>query len=168
MMRIHELKKTHEQLSKLNLDVQQDWQKLQMQGSDLERVERKHAEMEFILREKDKTIRQDYAQIMSKLENGSEDSLQILKHQEMIQSISALLQKERKLDADTVKVQQRLDNYYALNKCENQAMGLSQTLDEDVKVIMEEPTYVVGAKDSRAARISVVLRRLPNLFSSRQ
>ena len=62
-----------------------------MQGSDLERVERKHAEMEFILREKDKTIRQDYAQIMSKLENGSEDSLQILKHQEMIQSISALL-----------------------------------------------------------------------------
>ena len=25
MMRIHELKKAHEQLSKLNLDVQQDW-----------------------------------------------------------------------------------------------------------------------------------------------
>ena len=59
--------------------------------------------MEFILREKDKKIRQDYAQILSKLDSRSQDSVELLQHQEIIESISSLLQKERSLDSETLK-----------------------------------------------------------------
>lgn len=65
--KIKELENTRSKLQNINLEVQQDWQKLQMQGSELERVERRHAEMAFILREKDKTICQEYAEIINKL-----------------------------------------------------------------------------------------------------
>ncbi len=38
-----------------------------MQGSDLEKIERKHAELEFAIRDKDKTICQKYASIVNKM-----------------------------------------------------------------------------------------------------
>jgi hypothetical protein len=47
----------------LNQEIQQEWQQLQMQGSDLEKVERKFAEIEFSKREKEKTIFQNYSHI---------------------------------------------------------------------------------------------------------
>ena len=57
------LKAEKDEQNRLNQEIQQEWQQLQMQGSDLEKVERKFAEIEFSKREKEKTIFQNYAHI---------------------------------------------------------------------------------------------------------
>ena len=49
-----------------------------MQGSELERVDRKIAELEFSSRMKNKTIIDNYAQIANKLQDGAEGSLSVL------------------------------------------------------------------------------------------
>ena len=41
-----------------------------MQGSDMEKIDRRLAELEFSKREKEKMILENYAQIQNKLENG--------------------------------------------------------------------------------------------------
>ena len=53
----------------MNLEVQTEWQKILMQGSDLERVERKHAELEFSLREKNATKCDSFSHITNKMED---------------------------------------------------------------------------------------------------
>ena len=57
------LKAEKDEQNRLNQEIQQEWQQLQMQGSDLEKVERKFAEIEFSKREKEKTIFQNYSHI---------------------------------------------------------------------------------------------------------
>lgn len=58
--------------------MQGEWQKIQIQGSELEKVDRKIAELEFAIRLKNKTIIQKYPQIVNKLADGSEGSLSLL------------------------------------------------------------------------------------------
>jgi len=48
-----------------------------MQGSDLEKIERKHAELEFSVRDKETLIIQQFAQIVNKLPGGSLDLLEL-------------------------------------------------------------------------------------------
>ena len=49
-----------------------------MQGSDLEKVTRKFAELEFSIREKEKVLFENYAMIQNKLENGSDNTMSLL------------------------------------------------------------------------------------------
>ena len=62
-----------------------EWNKLRMQGSDLEKVGRKYAELEFSIREREKMISQNYSNVQNKLENGQEDTLDLLDMQEKLQ-----------------------------------------------------------------------------------
>lgn len=54
---ISQLKSTIDLKDKHHQEVHDEWLKLQMQGSELEKVERNHAELEFSLREKKVTIK---------------------------------------------------------------------------------------------------------------
>ena len=56
-----------------------------MQGSDLEKVGRKYAELEFSIREREKMISQNYSNVQNKLDNGQEDTLDLLDMQEKLQ-----------------------------------------------------------------------------------
>lgn len=48
-----------------------------MQGSDLEKIERKHAELEFSIRDKETLIIQQFAKVVNKLPGGSLDLLEL-------------------------------------------------------------------------------------------
>ena len=61
------LMKEKEEATNHNLEIQAEWQKILMQGSNLEKVERKHAELEFSLREKEGDICQNFSQVQNKL-----------------------------------------------------------------------------------------------------
>ena len=58
-----------------------------MQGSDIEKIERKFAELEFSVREKEKVIVQNYAKVMNRLENGASSSLNMLNYKEKLESL---------------------------------------------------------------------------------
>ena len=98
----------------MNQDIQQEWQQLQMQGSDLEKVERKFAEIEFSKREKEKTIFQNYSHIQSKLENGSESAFDLIPMAGQLVEIQKELKQQKQLEARLAKLHGRLDNYYRL------------------------------------------------------
>jgi hypothetical protein len=71
-----------------------------MQGSELEKVERNHAELEFSLREKNVTIKQNFAQILNKLENTEENSQEpnldlIIEIESDLDILQKLIQKEQ-------------------------------------------------------------------------
>jgi hypothetical protein len=65
-----------------------------MQGSELEKVDRKIAELEFSIRMKNKTIIEKYAKIVNKLQDGSEGSLSVLSMKDSIKQVEGLLRNE--------------------------------------------------------------------------
>ena len=68
-VQIANLKREKEEANLQNLEIQKEWQKLQMQPNELEQVERKHAELEFGIRQKEIKIKQtkNYNQIIHNL-----------------------------------------------------------------------------------------------------
>lgn len=75
---IQELLAKRAQLREENQAVQAEWHKMQMQGSELQKVDRKIQEIEFSMREKNKEIIDRYSLIINKLEDGPEASLALL------------------------------------------------------------------------------------------
>ena len=103
-----------------NQEVQAEWHKLQMQGSDLEKIERKHAELEFSVRDKETLIIQQFAQIVNKLPGGSLDLLELKPQLEQLQ---LMLKADEQLSLKLAVVEKRVDNYYRMNAGECQEGG---------------------------------------------
>lgn len=118
--------------------VQTEWQKIQMQGSDLDKVERKFAELEFSIREKNKAICQRYPQLMNKMERGSQGTVDVLDLKEQILQLTSQLDREFVIDNKLRTVKRRLDNYYTLGGGVCAETGLNQKFDDDMKIIMVE------------------------------
>lgn len=127
---------------KTNHEIQQEWEKLLMQGSDLEKVERKHAEMAFAIREKELTIFKNFASVQNKLENGHLSILDVLKFEEKLALIEKSLNEEKTIDQKIQIKERRLDCYFRLNGGECQENGYAQLLDEQAKIFLMEPTVV--------------------------
>ena len=73
------------------LEVQQEWQKIQEQGSDLEKVERKLAELEFSIRDKESQIKNEHSESLHKIKNPKDDLVEM---EEQLKLIEELLQEE--------------------------------------------------------------------------
>lgn len=127
-VQISNLKKEKEDVNNQNLQIQKEWQKLQMQPNELEMVERKYAELEFGIRQKEVKIRQtkNYIQIIDKLNIGKEVAptgeanpnddccLDLIDLKDDIEKLRKILKEEELVNQQLEQVQQRLDNYYGL------------------------------------------------------
>lgn len=155
-----------------------------MQGSDLEKVERKFAEIEFSKREKEKTIFQNYSHIQSKLENGSESAFDLIPMAGQLVEIQKELKQQKQLEARLAKLHGRLDNYYRLrgpsdamansNMTDCQQEGFHQALDQDMKVLIvpKDCRQLTGGPEGEpnhgAFRVDVISRYLPSLFKGKR
>ena len=101
-----------------------------MQGSDLERVERKHAELEFSLREKENDICQNFSGVQNKLEQ--DNCVEVLEMESQLEEIGRLLREDEKLNKELRKVDRKVDNYYNRKDEAN----YNAMLDESVKSIV--------------------------------
>ena len=73
-----------------------------MQGSDLEKIDRRLAELEFSKREKEKMIFENYISVQNKLENGS--AMELLKMVSVLEQLQNDLKKDKQLDGKIEKV----------------------------------------------------------------
>lgn len=102
------------QLLDENKAVQAEWHKIQMQGSELQKVDRKIQEIEFSMREKNKEIIDRYSFIINKLEDGPEGSLALLDFKDQIKVLHDLLQRQSKVDQQVELYKRRLKNHFSL------------------------------------------------------
>ena len=109
-----------------------------MQGSELEKVERKQAELEFSIREKETIFQQDYYQITNKLQNTEQD---LISMESDLKLIGQLLEQEEMVTRENKQCKRRLDNYYnrivlpfdSETKADEQLY--SNLIDESIKTI---------------------------------
>ena len=86
-------------------------------------MERKHAEMEFSIREKEQTILEKFASVQNRLENGHQSILQVLQFEDTLKELEASLNKEKLIEGRIEILERRLDNYYRINGGECQENG---------------------------------------------
>ena len=131
-----------------------------MKPNEMEQVERKYAELEFGIRQKEQKIRQakNYHQIQEKLKSsrdgnkGADDCcLDLIALKDDLEELHKILKEEELVNQQLEQVQQRLDTYYGLPGQKGRGgEGLSSEFDEKLYAHMiDEQTKIIVTTQMR-------------------